>query len=196
MKCQGTLKKVRKNIHVCVRPWANISTVIQVQSERDNHKWDEIDMAKELNVVSWIAFHTCDLLAILYQQHNCVSRPGQNHIFFLSHNLQHVAFYFWWQTKTIKHSPEHSLFYIPDVQGLESPPLRISKLSVVELSRKNSGSLSNSSRDWYRVLLFDAAMRGELPYFSDIDNIWTYKLLSQILSVIAAKKTFNSVLTA
>ena len=31
-------------------------------------------------------------------------------------------------------------------------------------------------------------MRGELPYFSDIDNIWTYKLLSQILSVIAAKK--------
>ena len=77
-------------------------------------------------------------------------------------------FYF---SKTIKHSPEHSLFHIPDVQGLEPPPLRLSKLSVVELSRKNSRSLSNSSRDWYRVLLFDAAMRDELPYFSDIDNI-------------------------
>ena len=154
-----------------MRSWANILTIIQVESERDNHKWDEIDMVKMLNVVSWIAFHTCDLFAIFYQQHNCVSQPGQNHIIFLSQNLRHVAFYFWWQTKTIEHSPE-DLFHNPDVQGFETP-LRILKLSVVELSGKDSGSLETSSRDWYGDLLFDTVMKRQLPDFPEIDNIWT-----------------------
>ena len=97
-------------------------------------------------------------------------------------------FIFGGKPKRLNTPPSTAFFISRTYRGLSPPPLRISKLSVVELSRKNSGSLTNSSRDWYRVLLFDAAMRGELPYFSDIDNIWTYKLLSQILSVIAAKK--------
>ena len=82
----------KKNIHLYVRSWANISTIVQVQSERDNYKWDEIDMVKEPNVVSWTAFHTCNLFAIFYQQPNCVSQPGQSHIIFLPHNIRHVAF--------------------------------------------------------------------------------------------------------
>ena len=52
-------------------------------------------------------------------------------------------------------------------RGLRPPPLRISKLCVVELSGKNSGSFPTSSRDWFGALLFDSVMGGLLPDFSE-----------------------------
>ena len=73
----------------------------------------------------------------------------------------------------------HGLFHSADVQGGgdTTVPPRVSKLSVVEVSGKNSGLLSTITRDWWCFFdhssTFDPVIRAHISNLREIDSFST-----------------------
>ena len=155
-----------------MRSWANISTIIQVQSERTITITSEMKLIWFKSQMLFPEQRFIRATSLLFSISSLTVLVSLDIATSSSYPITYDMwlFSFGGKLKLLNTHPSKTFFITRAYRGLR-PPLRISKLSVVELSGKDSGSPPTSSRDWYGVLLFDAFMRDQLPDFSEIDNI-------------------------